>query len=100
MQADAVDLLTMRIAPKVAAGAKKGKGGNVDDEEGESTEEAESLEQYEERLGLWISLSLKRGKSEGRDEYNNSGIVYDKRRKVMGEFLKSLTKKKCEKCGA
>lgn len=97
VQSDQVDALPMRVLQKNA----KGKG---DDAEGESTEEAsETIEEYKHRLDTWVSICLTRSSEAGgydRDEYKKSGLVYDKRKRVISEFLKSLTKKKCDRCGA
>lgn len=100
VQADQVDALPMRVATK-------GKG-SVDkslEESGESTDEPEeTIDQYKHRLDTWVSVCLQRaeeaGMGYGRDEYKKSGIVYDKRKRVIAEFIKSLTKKKCDRCGA
>jgi DNA-directed RNA polymerase I subunit RPA1 len=89
----------MRVIPKAAK-----KAVPADEDAGETTEESETLEQYQHRLASWIKSCLARagdlGGAMGRDEYKNSGIVYDARKRVISEFLKSLTKKKCERCGA
>lgn len=93
----------MRTNAPVPKGAA-GKAANAtlsDAEEGESTEEvAETVAQYKHRLDTWVSVCLSRSKEQGRDEYKKSGIVYDRRKKVIAEFLKSLNKKKCGMCGA
>lgn len=95
-------MLTMRVASKAAKSTAK--PGTAEDDAGESTEESETIEQYQERLAKWVSVCLRRageaGEVRGRDEYKKSGIVYDKRKSVISQFLKSLTKKRCEKCGA
>ena len=74
-----------------------------DDDEGEPTDETEvedeTLAQFEMRMNMYVEVSLMQA-SGSRDDYKKSGIVYDRRRKVISEFLKSLTKKKCGRCGA
>lgn len=100
VQADQVDALPMRTADK----ASKGKAADPEDV-GESTDEPdETVEEYKERLETWVTVCLKRageaGTKYGRDEYKKSGIVYDKRKRVIDSFVKSLVKKKCERCGA
>jgi DNA-directed RNA polymerase I subunit RPA1 len=83
---------------KAAAGADATLS---DAEEGESTEEpSETIDEYNGRLQLWVRSSLAKATDQGRDEYKKSGIVYDRRKRVIAEFLKSLTKKKCDRCGA
>jgi len=52
-------------------------------------------------------LAIEKGKTtngindRGRDEYKESGTVFDVRKKVIAEFLKGLSgKKRCEHCAA
>ncbi|GAA5979497.1 hypothetical protein JCM11641_005413 [Rhodosporidiobolus odoratus] len=94
---------------KAAAAAKvKAASTNPDNvgdaEAGESTDE--SAEEFGNRLTDFVQSCLraaKKGKQAhmGRDEYKESGTVYDVRRKVINQFLKTLSaKKRCEHCGA
>lgn len=104
VQADAVDAIVVRAASK---GPTKGKAATAagatlsDQEEGETTEDpVETINEYKLRLDMFVRVHLARAEESGRDEYKKSGSVYDKRKRVIAEFLKSLTKKKCERCGA
>lgn len=104
-EADRIDQLHLRAA--VSAGPSKGAAAKAadatlsDQEEGESTEEpGETIDEFKERIGEVVRKTLARFGQQGRDEYKRSGNVYDRRKKVIAEFLKSLTKKKCEHCGA
>ncbi|KAI5481516.1 DNA-directed RNA polymerase I subunit RPA1 [Pseudohyphozyma bogoriensis] len=107
-QADAVDSFNLASSSKASAAAKKspkkkhaGPATLSDDDMGESTEEpTETFDDFKGRLDAWVKISLGRMDKKDRDEYKRSGIVYDKRRRVMQEFLKSLVKKKCDRCGA
>jgi DNA-directed RNA polymerase I subunit RPA1 len=71
---------------------------------GESVEE--TTEELSTRLEEFVQSCLraaKKGKQAhaGRDEYKESGTVFDVRRKVIAQFIKSLSvKRRCEHCGA
>ncbi|KAM0755051.1 DNA-directed RNA polymerase [Meredithblackwellia eburnea MCA 4105] len=98
----------------VFEGGKKGKkekkhaGPSTlsDEDEGEPTDErdvdvgSESFEAYTNRVETYVAISIRTKSEGGRDEFKKGGIVYDKRRKTIQEFIKSLTKKKCTRCGA
>lgn len=94
----------MRQAPKSAAKSAAAAAEDAtlsDKEEGESTEEpGESIQEYQTRLETVVSKLLAKHTDQSRDEYKKSGNVYDRRKKVIAEFLKSITKKKCDRCGA
>lgn len=100
-QVDSIKILVPEKAPKGTAG-KAVNATLSDQEEGESTDEpGETVEAYEKRLRGWVGLMIKKfGKGAGRDEYKKSGIVYDMRKSVIAQFLKSLNKKRCGRCGA
>ncbi|GAA6000410.1 hypothetical protein JCM10207_008000 [Rhodosporidiobolus poonsookiae] len=92
-------------AAKAAAAARASD--NVEDREaGESTDE--TADEFSRRLDAFVGQCLRaarKGKGQlgsmGRDEYKESGTVFDVRRKVISGFLKSLSgKRKCEHCGA
>ncbi|GAA6007137.1 hypothetical protein JCM11491_003019 [Sporobolomyces phaffii] len=95
------------------ASSSKGRGGagkkaarNIEDaDEGESTDE--TVDEFKRRLEAFVDSAIKSGKKlngdkdRGRDEYKESGTVFDVRKRVIAEFLKSLSgKKRCEHCGA
>jgi len=81
---------------------------NVEDNDaGESLEE--SYDDFRSRLDQFVAHSIRaahKGKQvglehKGRDEYKESGTVFDVRRKAINQFLKSLSaKRRCEHCGA
>ncbi|GAA5924234.1 hypothetical protein JCM10213_004528 [Rhodosporidiobolus nylandii] len=93
---------------KAAAAAKAKKAAaadNIEDADvGESTDE--TAEEYSTRLDEFVQSCLraaKKGKQAhaGRDEYKESGTVFDVRRRVIAQFIKSLAgKRRCEHCGA
>lgn len=89
-------------AKKAAAAAQ-----NIEDaDQGESTDE--TIDEFKERLRMYVESLIDQGKkagggapNQGRDEYKESGTVFDVRKRVIAEFLKSLSgKKRCEHCGA
>lgn len=95
-----MDIRTAPKAPKGTAGAAV-DATLSDQEEGESTEEpSETIAQYKRRLAHFVAECKRRKPQQDRDEYKKSGIVFDKRKKMISAFLKSLTKKKCDRCGA
>lgn len=79
---------------------------NIEDADaGESTDE--TIEEFKKRLDEFVMLAIEKGKTtngindRGRDEYKESGTVFDVRKKVIAEFLKGLSgKKRCEHCAA
>jgi DNA-directed RNA polymerase I subunit RPA1 len=88
-----------------AAKAKASQTENIEDADaGESTDE--TVEELSKRLEEFVQTCLraaKKGKQAhaGRDEYKESGTVFDVRRKVISQFIKSLSgKRRCEHCGA
>lgn len=105
-QAEHVDTFIHETKSKAAKKKAKHAGPATlsDEDEGEPTEEVpvedESLEQYAARLDFYVRITLQRSAGTSRDDYKKGGIVYDRRRKLISEFLKSLTKKKCGRCGA
>ncbi|GAA6049814.1 hypothetical protein JCM3770_002174 [Rhodotorula araucariae] len=93
---------------KADAKARAADADNVEDAEtGESTDE--SHDEFRRRLDAFVAQSVRaaqKGKQvgmdhKGRDEYKESGTVFDVRRRVIHQFLKSLSsKRRCEHCGA
>lgn len=86
-------------------------GGESTREPGEPAEEDDEdddIGDYKMRLDKWVEYSIVSAKRSatggmgeyGRDEYKNSGICFDRRKKVVAEFLKALPKKTCGRCGA
>lgn len=52
---------------------------------------------YEKRLGIYVALCLRKGKSE-RGDYKDT-LVYQARKAVMADFLTSTSLKKCQREG-
>ncbi|KAL4076163.1 hypothetical protein J3A83DRAFT_4357265 [Scleroderma citrinum] len=73
--------------------------GNSDDTEDEDSRD-ETLEDFEKRVGLYVQIHLSRAQMK-RDQYKNE-LVYQARKDVITDFLKSTISKKCqnEGCGA
>ncbi|GAA5929576.1 DNA-directed RNA polymerase I core subunit RPA190 [Sporobolomyces koalae] len=103
----AIDQVFVPPATGSKARSKKASASqNIEDAEaGESTDE--TVEEFKRRLQTFVDTAVKSGKKlngdrdRGRDEYKESGTVFDVRKKVIHEFLKSLSgKKRCEHCGA
>lgn len=94
--ADGLDELGIRRAS--TGGASKRKKGDLED--GDSTDE--SIADFKKRIDLYLDACMTLAKQEGygRDEYKRSGIGFARRAKCTQEFLKSLVKKKCDRCGA
>ena len=75
---------------------KKSKGDDDDDESPDET-----LESFEQRLNLFVSIHLARASSSKRDDYKD-GLVFRTRKDLIQEFRKVIQVKKCqnEGCGA
>ncbi|GAA5891337.1 hypothetical protein JCM6882_004661 [Rhodosporidiobolus microsporus] len=108
-------LFSAPVAPSkkaAAAAAKAAKAaaadGSIEDaDQGESTDE--TAEEFGRRLQQFVEKCLRAARARkakgesyaGRDEYKESGTVYDVRRRVINTFLKGLSgKRRCEHCGA
>lgn len=74
--------------------------GNNDGDEDEDSRD-ETVEQFEERVELFVRIHISRASSSKRDHYKDA-IVYQTRKDVISEFLKAAISKKCqnEGCGA
>ncbi|KAK4047541.1 hypothetical protein OIV83_005328 [Microbotryomycetes sp. JL201] len=114
-EAERIEELHLRAASTSAAAnagdspaKKKGRkqamaadGTLSDQDQGESTEEpGETEREFADRVHKLVTAFLSRHPESTRDDYKKSANVYDKRRKVIHEFLKSLNKKRCTHCGA
>jgi len=79
-----VDQITLHTAP--------------DDEEDSRDE---TISEFESRINLFVLVHLSKASSSKRDHYKDS-IVYQARKDLITEFLRSTITKKCnnEGCGA
>ncbi|GAA6061623.1 hypothetical protein JCM10212_000965 [Sporobolomyces blumeae] len=102
----ALDQVFKAPAPQKKKAVAKKAAHNVEDADaGDSTDE--TVEEFKARLNQFVETAIKTGqkvngaRDKGRDEYKESGTVFDVRKRVIAEFLKSLSaKKRCEHCGA
>ncbi|EMD40913.1 hypothetical protein CERSUDRAFT_131304 [Gelatoporia subvermispora B] len=71
------------------------------DAEDEDDEPAESYEAFEMRVNAYVAAHLATASSSKRDSYKD-GLVYQARKDVIQEFLKTAITKKCQNpnCGA
>lgn len=71
------------------------------DDEGEEEEEGsdETVEEFEQRINLFVHAHLYRASGSKRDDYKD-GVVYNTRKEVIAEFIKSTILQKCTNCGA
>ena len=84
----------------VGGSARKSSGrGKL--EEDEEDEPEESFEDYEKRVNTFVAVHLSRASSSKRDEYK-AAQVFEERRQVIHDFLKTVLLKKCKNpnCGA
>ncbi|KAF8842743.1 beta and beta-prime subunits of DNA dependent RNA-polymerase [Paxillus ammoniavirescens] len=75
-------------------------GSGNDDSDGEDSRD-ETIEDFEKRIELYVSIHLARASSSKRDHYKD-GLVYQARKDVILDFLRTTISKKCqnEGCGA
>jgi DNA-directed RNA polymerase I subunit RPA1 len=71
-----------------------------DTQEEKEEKEAESEESYIKRMEDFVRSAIRAGgkQAENRDQYKD-GLVFEERKKVIGEFAKKGYKK-CQKCKA
>ena len=71
------------------------------DEEDEEDEPAESYEEFEARVNLFVASHLTAASGSKRDAYKDA-LVYQARKDLISDFLKTAMRKKCENknCGA
>lgn len=97
--AQGIDDIHLRVRPK----EKKKPVGN--DREGDTSAEEEEEEEPEvpdespsefiARLNLYVAIHLARSPKNNRDSYKD-GLVYQARKDLINEFLKSCMLKKCQ----
>lgn len=70
-------------------------------EEDADEDPAESYEAFEARLQAFVAIVLTSASSSKRDDYKD-GQVYQERKAVIHDFLKTAVSKKCQNpnCGA
>ncbi|KAG9317499.1 hypothetical protein JVU11DRAFT_1703 [Chiua virens] len=59
----------------------------------------ESVEEFEKRIQLYVSIQLSRASSSKRDHYKNE-LVYQARKELILDFIKTTISKKCHNCQA
>ncbi|KAG6378763.1 hypothetical protein JVT61DRAFT_13036 [Boletus reticuloceps] len=59
----------------------------------------ETVQEFEERVELYVNIHLTRASSSKRDHYKNE-LVYQARKEVIQDFLKIAISKTCQNCGA
>lgn len=59
----------------------------------------ETVEEFEKRLDLYVAIHLVRTSSSKRDHYKNE-LVYQSRKEVILDFIKTAIAKTCHNCGA
>ncbi|KAG6916710.1 hypothetical protein DXG01_005659 [Tephrocybe rancida] len=96
--AQGLDDLSIHVSRK-----SKKKSGDEDSEEEESDKPDipdETIEQYIMRINLYVAVHLARATSSKRDHYKD-GLVYQTRKDLINEFLKSTILNKCHNadCG-
>lgn len=108
--AQGVDDLTLRVRRKQEK-EKKGKLKKGDDEEEDQDDEEEDANDPEvpnetpqgfmTRINLYVAIHLRRESSSKRDNYKD-GLVYQTRKDIINDFLKSCILKKCQNgdCGS
>lgn len=70
-----------------------------DDDEGEGSDE--SLENFQQRINLFVYIHLARASGSKRDHYKDT-LVFQARKDLIQEFRKIIQVKKCQNdgCGA
>lgn len=59
----------------------------------------ETEEEFEKRIELYVAIHLSRASSSKRDHYKNE-LVYQARKEVILDFLKTSISKTCHHCHA
>ena len=75
-----------------------GKGGEDDDDDDEPVE---TYEQFEKRVNTFVAVSILKHSPTKRDDYKD-GLVFQERKNLIAQFMKSTHAKKCpnSSCGA
>lgn len=75
--------------------------GKRDAEDEDDDTPSESYEAFEQRVNLYVAAHLATASSSKRDSYKD-GLVYQARKDVINDFIKTSMTKKCQNpsCGA
>jgi len=107
--AQGVDDIALRVRQKQEK-EKKGKSKKGDDEEEDQDDDEDANEaevpdetpqEFMTRINLYVAIHLYRASSSKRDNYKD-GLVYQTRKDIINDFLKSCILKKCQNgdCGS
>lgn len=79
---------------------RSSKDGEDEDSDGDG-EGHESYEDFEKRVNILVAVQLKQASSSKRDHYKD-GLVYQERKIVIQDFIKTASVRKCHNanCGA
>lgn len=69
---------------------------DVDNDNEDSADESDS--DYIKRINLFVAVQLHRASSSKRDDYKD-GVVYQTRKNIITDFLKSCISNSCRNCG-
>ena len=77
------------------------KKGRLTDDDLEDNDELESFEAFEKRVNSYVALHLTGPSTSKRDDYKEHQ-VYQERKAIIQEFMKTTLSKKCQNsnCGA
>ena len=84
-------LVAAKALDDIHHGTHKKRG--VDDDEND--EPAETYEAFEQRINLYVAAHMSTASSSKRDAYKDS-LVYQARKDVINDFLKTSMSKKCQ----
>lgn len=87
----------IQLHTKVKPGKDKRTQNNQEDgeEEEDDEEHSETLDEFQARVTLYTRVHLSRASSSKRDHYKD-GLVYQTRKDLITEFLKTTILKKCQ----
>ena len=74
---------------------KKSRGGDDEEDDGEPEE---TYEAYEQRINLYVAAHMATASSSKRDAYKDS-LVYQTRKDVINDFIKTTIARKCQSKG-
>ena len=75
--------------------------GRGKDEDSDDDGPKETYEEFETRVNAYVAICFQKASSSKRDHYKD-GLVYQERRAVIQEFLKTSAMRRCQNpgCGA